>query len=99
MQSIFKKLENEQDMCLWNMDAQGDNKVKIWQKSLSPTVHFDPAPPPGACDVNEVWGTHRWTYSPSLVTVSSPKFSILHFVCKRDGRQTDEQTMDGWSDY
>ena len=38
----------------------GGNKVKIWQKSLSPT--FWPAPPPGACDVSEVWGTHRWTY-------------------------------------
>ena len=36
-------------------------------------LHFDPAPPPGACDVSEVWGTHRWTYSPSLVTVSSSK--------------------------
>ena len=27
----------------------------------------------GARDVSEVWGTHRWTYSPSLVTVSSLK--------------------------
>ena len=34
-------------------------------KSVSPT--FWPAPPPGAWDVIEVWGTHRWTYSPSLV--------------------------------
>ena len=24
-------------MCLWNTDASGGNKVKIWQKSLSPT--------------------------------------------------------------
>ena len=32
-----------------------------------------PTPPPGAWDVSEVWGTNRWTYSPSLVTVSSPK--------------------------
>ena len=59
------------DMCLWNTDAPGDNKVKIWQKSLSPS--FYPAPPPGAWDVSEVWGTLRWTYSPGLVTVSSPK--------------------------
>ena len=28
---------------------------------------FDPIPPSGACDVSEVWGTHRWTYSTSLV--------------------------------
>ena len=31
------------------------------------------APHPGAWDVSKVWGTKRWTYSPSLVTVSSPK--------------------------
>ena len=35
--------------------------------------HFDLTPPQGACDVSEVWGTHRWSYSPSLVTESSPK--------------------------
>ena len=29
-------------MCLWNTDAPGGNKVKIWQKSLSPT--FWPRP-------------------------------------------------------
>ena len=79
------------DMCLWNTDAPGGNKVKIWQKSLSPT--FWPCPTPGACDVNEVWGTLRWTYSPSLVTVSSPNLEILHFVWKRDGI-TDRQTTD-----
>ena len=61
----------KQDMCLWNMDARGGNKVQIWQKYLSPT--FWPRPTPWACDVSEVWGTHRRTYSPSLVTVSSPK--------------------------
>ena len=32
-------------MCLWNTEAPGGNKVKIWQKSLSPT--FWPRPPPG----------------------------------------------------
>ena len=36
-------------------------------------LHFDPAPPPGVWEINEVWGTHRWTYSPSLVTESLPK--------------------------
>ena len=85
----------QQDMCLWNTDATGSNKVKIWQKSLSPI--FRPRPPPGAFDVSEVWGIHRWTYSPNLVTVSSPKLSILLFVCKRDGithRQTDGRTND-----
>ena len=36
----------QQDMCLWNMDAPGGNKVKLWQKYLK-VLHFDPAPPPG----------------------------------------------------
>ena len=26
--------QNKQDMCLWNTDAPGGNKVEIWQKSL-----------------------------------------------------------------
>ena len=29
---------------------------------------------PGAGDVNEVWGTHKWSYSPHLATVSPPNF-------------------------
>ena len=33
---VLKKL----DMCLWNTDASGGNKVKLWQKSQVP--HFDP---------------------------------------------------------
>ena len=61
----------ELDMCLWNTDAPGGNKVKIWQKSLSPT--FWPHPTPGEWDVSEVWGTLRWTYSPNFVTVFLPK--------------------------
>ena len=85
-------------MCLWNTDAPGGNKVKIWQKSLSPT--FWPRPTPGAWDASEVWATLRWTYSPSLFTVWLPKLKILHFVWKWDGithRQTDRQT-DGQTD-
>ena len=45
----------------------GSNKVKIWQTYLSPTFWH----PRGAWDVSEVWGSNRWTYSPSLFTVSS----------------------------
>ena len=84
-----KKNLQKLDMCLWNTDAPGGKKVKIWQKSLSPT--FWPHPTPGEWDVSEVWGPLRWTYSPSLVTVSSPKLKVLDFVCKRDG-STDRQT-------
>ena len=96
MATVFKESKKyyKLDMCLWNTDAAGDNKVKVWQKSLSPT--FWPHPIPGACDVRKVWGTHRWTYSPSLVTVSSPKLLILHFVSGAELR-TDGQT-DGRTD-
>ena len=34
----------EQEMCLWNMDAPHGNKVKLWQKFLSPTFLPRPAP-------------------------------------------------------
>ena len=57
-------VQNEQNMCLWNMDAPSGNPVKI-----SPSPTFWPKPP-GAYDVSEVMRTLRWTYSPMLVTVS-----------------------------
>ena len=34
------------DMCLWNIDVPGGNKVKIWQNTLQ-VLHFDPIPPHG----------------------------------------------------
>ena len=43
-----------------------------------------------------MWAIHRLNYSQSLVTISSPKLQILHFVCKRDGirhRATDRQMI------
>ena len=38
------------DMCLWNTDAPGGNKFKIWENLL--VLHFDPTK--GARDVSEV---------------------------------------------
>ena len=32
------------DMCLWNTDAPGGNKVKLWQKSITPTFWPRPSP-------------------------------------------------------
>ena len=78
------------------MKCPGGNKVEIhvWQKSLSPI--FWPRPTPGACDVSDVWGTHRWTYSPSLVTVSSLKLCTLSLSRTelRTNKRTDRQTDD-----
>ena len=51
-------------MCLWNTDAPGGNKVKIWQNLQ--VLHFDPAPPQ-----EQVMSVK--CEKPSSVTVSSPK--------------------------
>ena len=67
---------------------QSENMAKF----LSPT--FWPRPTPGACDVSGGWATFRWTYSPSLVTVSQPKLWLLHFLFKRDELRTNRQTGD-----
>ena len=75
--------------CLQQQQSQ--NMVKNLQ-----VLHFD-LPNPGTCDVSEVWGTHIWTYSPILVTVSSPKCQILHFVSGTElqtNRWTDKQMED-----
>ena len=53
------------DMSWWNTYAPNGNKLNTYGKILK-VLHFDPAPPPGACDVSEVWVTHRWTYSPNF---------------------------------
>ena len=37
----------EKNMCLWNTDAPSSNKVKLWQKSLSPTFWPHPTPSQG----------------------------------------------------
>ena len=53
----------ELDMCFWNTQ-QSPNMTKISNS---------PPHPLGTWNVSEMWGTFRWTYSPSLVTVSSSK--------------------------
>ena len=57
--------------------------------------------PPHHRGMRYQWRTHRWTYSPSLVTVSPPKLWILHFVSRTE-LQTDwwtDRWIDGWYDY
>ena len=62
-------------------------------------LYFDPAPTPGACDVIEVWGTHRRTYIPKCgYCIITQTLNIN--VWKLDGmtdRQMDAQT-NGWTD-
>ena len=71
--------------CPWQQQNQNMAKISV--------LYFDPTPPLGMCDVSEVWGILRWTYNQSLVTVSSPKLEILHFVSGTE-LQIDKQ-MDG----
>ena len=51
--------------------------------------------PRGAWDVSEVWGSNRWTYSPSLLLIINYWQTLNFALCKRDGitdRQTYRQT-------
>ena len=95
----LRKMNKQTDQATWTCvcetrmppAATSQNMVKNLQ-----VLHFD-LPNPGTCDVSEVWGTHIWTYSPILVTVSSPKCQILHFVSGTElqtNRWTDKQTED-----
>ena len=79
-------------MCLWNTDAPDGNKVKISQKP--PT--FWPCPTPGACDVSEVWGTNRRTYSPKFGNCMTTQTLIiaLFMLAGRNYGQMDRQTDD-----
>ena len=40
---IVHERDKKQDICLWNTDAPGGNKVKLWQNLY--VLHFDPAQP------------------------------------------------------
>ena len=70
---------------------QSQNMAKI-SKSYILTL------PPGVCDVREEGGAHRWTYSTSLVTWSSPNFKYCFLFVSGTELQTNGQT-DGRSDY
>ena len=91
-------------MCLWNTDAPGGNKVKIWQKFLSPL--FWPAPPQGQvmsekCEepidelTVQVWLLyHHPNFKYCTLFVSGTEL--------RTDRRTDKQTnkqMEGRSNY
>ena len=60
-------------------------------------LHFDPAQPPGTCEVSEVRATHAIDELTVQVWLLyyHPNFIILQFVYKRDGI-TDGQ-KDGWT--
>ena len=58
VQHFDMKQTRQSCVCETRMPPVG-NKVKIWQKSLSPTFWY--ALPPGVYDVSEVWRTYRWT--------------------------------------
>ena len=61
-------------------------KSKYGKNLWSPTVW----PRPNPCDVSEVWRTHNWTYSPSLVTICIITQTSNIALCKQGGI-TDRQ--------
>ena len=63
------------EMSLWNIDAPGGNKVKIWQKSLS---YIFTLPHPQGHEMSVK--CEQPIDELSLLTVLSPELWILHFV-------------------
>ena len=57
-------------------------------------LHFDPAPPPGACVVSEVWGTHRWNLQSKFgyFIISQTLIIALCLKAGRNYGQTNGQT-------
>ena len=80
------------DMYLWNTDAPGSNKVKIWQKISKSYILTLPHPTPVACDVSEVWGTHRWTNNPSYFIITQTLNIALFLQAGRNYGQTYKQS-------
>ena len=63
----WRSLQCQLDMCseTWMpRQQQSQNMANIYKSYI--------LTPRGARDVSEGWGSNRWTYSPSLFTVSSP---------------------------
>ena len=61
-------------MCPWQQKSQYKAKISVPYIFILPT--------PGAGEVSEGWKTHRWTYSPSLVTLLSSKLSDFALFVK-----------------
>ena len=77
---------------LWNTDAPGGNKVKLWQKSLSPT--FWPHPKGLVMSVKCEQPLDELTVQVWLL-YDHPNIKYCTFFYKQDGI-TDRQT-DGWT--
>ena len=92
--TIYKMLKIEikknLDMRLWNMDAPGSNKVKIWQK-ISKCYILTPLTPRGmGCQWSG--GTHRWTYSQVWLLYHHPSFKYCTLFVSGMELQTDRRT-------
>ena len=74
-------------MCLWNTDALGEKKVKIWRTLLSPT--FWPWPSPG--EVSEVWTRLKNLLLKFGYCITTKTLNIANNVLKWDGLQTDRR--------
>ena len=73
--TIFSSPEHKAklDTCLWNKDATGGNKVQIWQKKFKFHILTCPTTRGMWC---EMWGTHRWSYSP----IFHHPFKYFYFI-------------------
>ena len=106
--SRHKKNLNKLDMCLWNTDAPGGNKVQLWQKSLSPTFWPCPTPQGRVMSVKceqpldeltvQVWYLyHHPNFKYCTLIVSGTELRTDGQTDGRTDRQTNGQT-DGRTD-
>ena len=92
---IFQK---EKDMCLWNTDAPGGNKVKIWQKSLCPTFWSCPTPRGMWCQwsVRNQWMNLQSKFG-YMYFITSQTLNICTLFVSGTELQTDKQ-INKWTD-
>ena len=79
------------DMYLWNTDAPGGNKVKLWQKSLSPTFWPRPTPQGHVMSVKCEQPLDELTVQ-VLLLYDHPNFKYCTLFISRTELQTDGRT-------
>ena len=83
------------DMCLWNTDSLGSNKLKIYIKISKSYILTPPHPRGIILDVSEVWAMGDWgQYTFSSFSILYSNFSTRHvFVKHRCPRWQQSQNI------
>ena len=90
LSSAFSNFSNLTRHVFVKHGCPGGIKVKLWQKSLSPT--YWTRPPPGSFDVSEVWGTIDEFTVQVWLLYHRPNFKYCSLLVSRTELRTDKQT-------